>query len=171
MKIFDIESNKHVDNPFIDEVNELKELKRKYNNSALIMLATIPFIVMDYKNGIYDTTNCMNEQSINYEVNLKYYQFVCGINETILIIQYFIIVSSMHNNLDKIRCEIVESCFGILLNIWMVIWNIQGIIVYFGTVYGICDYDQRVYLTISFVVKILLNILDAHERRKEFLRS
>jgi hypothetical protein len=126
----------------------------------LLIIIASPIIISDLYFGFTDTS-CVNDMPTGLEISMKLYLLVSGFVSLTSMIVYIACISSLssidENNSVNLCCVYFTAA---IVQIFHIIWNILGAVVFWGTIYGEkkCDKNVSTYIFVSLIMKFIANL-------------
>lgn len=144
----------------------MPEIKLRVIKICLIfgfIICYFPFIIADLHYGIMNN-ECVYSYPENLNINLKIYLIVSGFMILFNLICVISVIIYIPVELDRGKYKLLlygAKICGSLFTLINFIWNLLGIIIFWAFIYreGICDSDISTYLFVSFIIKILSNLV------------
>jgi hypothetical protein len=141
----------------------------KFCMTILVLIIMTPIIVADLYFGFTDNS-CINDEPENLAISMKLYLIVSG----------FVGMGTMIGILISICCLSFDdqtviinmccmSCIVVGAEIFHIVWNILGAIVFWGTIYGEgnCDKNVSTYIFVSLIIKFVSNLIGIMQNKSE----
>jgi hypothetical protein len=125
-----------------------------------IVIISTPIIISDLYFGFTDKS-CVNDMPAGLEISMKLYLLVSGFVSLTAMIVYITCISlfsSIDENNANLFCVYFTSLIG---QIFHIVWNILGAIVFWGTIYGEkkCDRNVSTYIFVSLILKLIAHLI------------
>ena len=144
------------------EATELDSQISAFKACSIIMLLIIstPIVIADLYFGFTDTS-CVNDMPVGLGISMKLYLLVSGFVSLTAMVVYIAcigLLSSIDENNANLFCVYFTSLIG---QIFHIVWNILGAIVFWGTIYGEkkCDRNVSTYIFVSLILKLIAHLI------------
>jgi hypothetical protein len=141
--------------------NKIKSIILQLISILFVIIFISPFVICDLVFG-YKDDSCVDiyPENMGY-INMKIYllasgYFTLGILSSILINWYFVASSIIEDNI------VFLGFLSVLLHlsqVFLVIWNILGAVIFWGTLnkQNLCSNNVNTYLFVSLIIKLFAN--------------
>ena len=139
---------------------DLQDSVLKACSILFIVIISTPIIISDLYFGFTDTS-CVNDTPNGLSISMKLYLLVSGFFSLTAMVVYITCISlfsSIDENNSNLFCVYFTSSIA---QIFHIIWNILGAIVFWGTIYGEknCDKNVSTYIFVSLIIKFIANFI------------
>ena len=136
-----------------------KKRQNEFNDKIVIIggliIVNTPIIICDFYFALSDNT-CVNEKILG--INLKQYLLSRAIVTIVATLVYNIYVCL--NGYKYVLCSIIIFIFNITCLLILLVWNIIGAILYWGSFYNTynCSSIVSTYLFVTIIIRIICNL-------------
>jgi hypothetical protein len=156
------ESLKHIVKRNISTSSTPTELDSKISvfkvcSIIFILIIATPIIISDLYFGFTDTS-CVNDMPDGLDISMKIYLLVSGFVSLTAMVIYIVCITSLSTIDDENSLDLCCVYFtSAIVQIFHIIWNIIGAIVFWGTIYGEkkCDKNVSTYIFVSLIIKFI----------------
>jgi|LakMenEpi03Aug12_release.lakeMendotaPanAssembly.Ray.scaffolds.fasta_scaffold303550_3 hypothetical protein len=171
----DIKSDVVIDVKNVETAHELRGIlhKESRNKDSEIIVKTIlavfisiialPFIACDLYYA-YNDQSCVQEYPNKININLKMFLLLSGymlLSKVIIIIIGISSISYQYTDFINITVMILLGLLLIVYELFNVIWNIIGAVIFWGNIYknDNCDNGISTYMFVSLIIKLFTNLM------------
>lgn len=143
--------------------NEDTEVIIKTALSVFIIIISLPFITCDIYYA-YNDHSCVKEYPNKININLELYLLLSGymlLSKIILVIFGMFSVSYRYSDFINVSVMILLGLLMVVYELFNVIWNIIGAIIFWGNIYknNNCNNDVSTYMFVSLIIKLMINFI------------
>ena len=143
--------------------NEDTEVVIKMALSIFIIIIALPFITCDIHYA-YNDNSCVKEYPNKININLKMYLLLSGymlLSKIIIVIFGMFSVSQRYSDFINVSVIVLLGLLMVAYELFNVIWNIIGAIIFWGNIYknNNCDDDVSTYIFVSLIIKLIINFI------------
>ena len=143
--------------------NEDTEVVIKMALAIFIIIIALPFITCDIHYA-YNDNSCVKEYPNKININLKMYLLLSGymlLSKIIIVIFGMFSVSQRYSNFINVIVIVLLGLLMVAYELFNVIWNIIGAIIFWGNIYknNNCDDDVSTYIFVSLIIKLIINFI------------
>lgn len=144
--------------------------ENKYLTIAILIIGLIillPLTICDLVFG-FNEDECLTIYPDYIHINLKRYLLVSGFMQTFMLLFFIYEVLSFkyHYKSNKLLITIIIQ---LIFNMFMLIWNIIGAIIFWDYVYkyGHCEKNVSDYIFASIIIKIILTYISMKNNKHD----
>jgi hypothetical protein len=131
--------------------------------SIFIIIISLPFITSDIYYA-YNDHSCVKEYPNKININLKMYLLLSGymlLSKIIFVIFGIFSVSYRYSDFINVSVLILFGLLMVVYELFNVIWNIIGAIIFWGDIYknNNCNNDVSTYIFVSLIIKLIVNLI------------
>ena len=143
--------------------NEDTEVVIKMALAIFIIIIALPFITCDIHYA-YNDNSCVKEYPNKININLKMYLLLSGymlLSKIIIVIFGMFSVSQRYSDFINVSVIVLLGLLMVAYELFNVIWNIIGAIIFWGNIYknNNCDDDVSTYIFVSLIIKLIINFI------------
>jgi hypothetical protein len=148
---------------------EVKTARQIVENIILVLSTSIllPLTILDV---VYACSRdpCLWMYPTNMNIHLKKYLLVSACLEAMIMIFFmYEIILYYSNRKTSIEYLVFSIAFQLLTNLFQLLWNSIGCILFWGYLYNKCNTSISDYLWVSFILKFILNYIIMMSIKKE----
>lgn len=148
---------------------QVKSARQIFENIIYILSTIIflPLTIVDLIYGFSDES-CLLIYPKDIHINLKKYLLVSSFLQiTIIVFFIYEIMIYYLNKKTSVEYLVFSIAFQLFINLFQLLWNIIGSIVFWGYIYKLKDCDTSTYLFSSIIIKFILNYIIMVSIKKE----
>ena len=143
--------------------NEDTEVVIKMALAIFIIIIALPFIICDIHYA-YNDNSCVKEYPNKININLKMYLLLSGymlLSKIVIVIFGMFSVSQRYSDFINVSVIVLLGLLMVAYELFNVIWNIIGAIIFWGNIYknNNCDDDVSTYIFVSLIIKLIINFI------------
>lgn len=150
---------------------QVKTSRQIFENIILILstIILLPLTIIDFMYGL-SSDNCLLVYPKNIHIHLKKYLLVSGFLQiTTIVFFIYEIIIYYSNKKTSVEYLVFSIAFQLFINLFQLLWNIIGSIVFWGYIYkeNLCDVSISNYIFSSLIIKFILNYVIMISIKKE----